>query len=88
MGRVVVVVGGSVVVVVVGGMVDGAPELGSTTVVVEVGGTVVVEDVLVVGEDGLVGGTSGVGVFAEPGCSRATTPPISAAPPVAAMTTV
>lgn len=88
MGRVVVVVvGGSVVVVLRGGIVDVVPELGSTTAVgMVVGGTAVVEDVLVVEDEPW--GTSGIDAVADPGCSRATTPPISAAPPVAAMATV
>jgi hypothetical protein len=82
-GRVVVVVGGSVVVV-VGGWVVVVPALGAA-VGVETSGTVVGATGGTVVEEGgaLAGGFSGA-AFAEPGCSRATTAPISVVTPAAA----
>ena len=71
-------------VVVVGDTVDAVPGLGAT-VVVGTGATVVVETGGTVVEGGaLVGGISGAVVLAEPGCSRATTAPITAVAPAAA----
>ena len=87
-GRVVVVAGGTVVggkvVDVVEESAGTSAELGVTAevvVVVVVGGTVV--------EDGVVDGRISVTEdFAEPGCSRATTPAMTAVAPVAMRTAV
>jgi hypothetical protein len=83
-GRVVVVAGGTVVggrvVDVVDDTAGTVAELGLTAVVV-VGGTVVEDRVV----DGRISGTEDV---AEPGCSRATTPAMTAVAPVAIRTAV
>jgi hypothetical protein len=75
------VVGGSVVAVVVGGTVD--PAVGSDPLVD------VVELCGVIGEAGaLAGGISGAVGSADPGCSRATTAPISTTAAMAPTTMV
>jgi hypothetical protein len=82
-GRVVVVVGGRVV----DGGADRAgasAELGSTAVVVVVGGAVVE----VVEDEAFDGRIRATGEFTDPGCSRATRPPMTAVAPVAVRTAV